>query len=146
MGLDAGRTPAPAPPPLAGHETILLVEDEPLLLHMTRILLEQAGYNVLAAHEPSAALQLAEHHAGKIDLLITDVVMPGMNGRELAQQLLDRQPDLRRLFMSGYTADVIADHGVLDSGVHFISKPFSPVELAAKIRETLGDPNGKPPA
>ena len=137
MGLDAGRTPAPAPPPLAGHETILLVEDEPLLLHMTRILLEQAGYNVLAAHEPSAALQLAEHHAGKIDLLITDVVMPGMNGRDLAQQIRALHPGPKCLFMSGYTADIIARNGVLDQGVPFIQKPFSRRDLAAKIREVL---------
>ena len=108
---------------------------------MTRTLLEEAGYNVLAAHQPSAALQLAEQHAGKIDLLITDVVMPGMNGRELAQKLMARQPNLRRLFMSGYTADVIAHHGILDPSVHFIQKPFSTSALAAKIREALSGPS-----
>ncbi len=120
-----------------GHETILLAEDEPTILHMTKRMLEKMGYPVLAAATPGEAIRLAEQHAGEIHLLITDVVMPEMNGRDLARKLLSLYPDIRRLFMSGYTANVIAHHGVLDEGVHFIQKPFSMKDLGAKVRETL---------
>ena len=92
---------------------------------------------MLAAGTPGEAIRLAEEHAGEIHLLMTDVVMPEMNGRDLARNLLSLYPDLKRLFMSGYTANVIAHHGVLDEGVHFIQKPFSMNDLAAKIREAL---------
>ena len=138
-------SPVPPPPPKKtisrGSETILLVEDEPMLLNMTRMMLELAGYHVLSASLPADAFRLADQYAGEIHLLITDVVMPGMNGRELAQKLMARQPNLRRLFMSGYTADVIAHHGILDPSVHFIQKPFSTSALAAKIREALSGPS-----
>ena len=136
---DAPAETAPAaPPPLpAGHETILLVEDEPALLNMARRMLEQIGYRVLPAASPAEALRLAERESGRIDLLMTDVVMPQMNGRDLGQILAEEVPGLKRLFMSGYTADVIAHHGVLEPGVHFIAKPFTPSELAVKIREVL---------
>jgi len=120
-----------------GGETILLVEDEPAILKMTTRLLQRLGYTVLAANTPGEAVRLADDHHGRIDLLMTDVVMPGMNGRDLANDLLSRYPDLRRLFMSGHTANVIAPHGVLDEGVHFIQKPYSMKGLAAKIREVL---------
>ena len=137
-------SPAPPPPPKntisRGSETVLLVEDEPLLLNMTRMMLEHAGYHVLSATSPAEALRLAEQHADHIHLLMTDVVMPEMNGRELARALHVRHPRLKRLFMSGYTANVIAHHGILDPGVHFIQKPFSTSDLAAKIREVLDDP------
>ena len=129
--------PATPAPPARGTETILLVEDELALLTMTRLMLEQFGYRVLPAATPSEALRLAAQNAGQIHLLMTDVVMPEMNGRELAKALLVDNPGLKRLFMSGYTADVIAHHGVLDPGVHFLPKPFTPAELAAKIREAL---------
>ncbi|HBF34662.1 TPA: hypothetical protein DDW35_08855 [Candidatus Sumerlaeota bacterium] len=119
------------------HETILVVEDEPALLHMSRAMLERLGYRVLAANSPSEALFLADKHAGEIHLLMTDVVMPEMNGRELVQRILTRYPNLKHLFMSGYTANVIAQHGVLDAGVHFIQKPFSRKMLAEKVREAL---------
>ena len=95
------------------------------------------GYTVLAADTPGKAVRLAREHPGPIDLLLTDVVMPEMNGRDLAKKLLSNYPDIRRLFMSGYTANVIADHGVLDEGVHFIQKPFSLNKLGVKLREAL---------
>ncbi|WP_205743377.1 response regulator [Geobacter sp. FeAm09] len=104
---------------------------------MTKILLERQGYRVLAANSPSEALRLAQEHAADIRLLMTDVVMPGMNGRELAKNLAPLCPKVKCLFMSGYTANVIAHHGVLDEGVYFISKPFSLPDLAAKVREVL---------
>jgi PAS domain S-box-containing protein len=120
-----------------GNETVLLVEDEREILEMTTMMLERLGYTVLAAGTPGEAVRLAQEHPGRIDLLLTDVVMPEMNGRDLAKNLLSIYPDIRRLFMSGYTANVIAHHGVLDEGVHFIQKPFTLQPLAAKIREAL---------
>jgi YesN/AraC family two-component response regulator len=92
---------------------------------------------VLAAGTPGEAIRLAQEHPGRIDLLLTDVVMPEMNGRDLAKNLLSIYPDIRRLFMSGYTANVIAHHGVLDEGVHFIQKPFSMKDLGEKLREAV---------
>lgn len=127
----------PDDPGERGHETILLVEDEPALLEMASRMLERLGYNVLAAGTPGEAVRLAQEHSGRIDLLLTDVVMPEMNGRDLAKNLLSIYPDIRRLFMSGYTANVIAHHGVLDEGVHFIQKPFSMKDLGGKLREAL---------
>lgn len=99
--------------------------------------LEKHGYTVLAASTPGEAIKLAKESAGEIHLLMTDVVMPEMNGRVLAKNLLSLYPRLKRLFMSGYTADVIAHHGVLDEGVQFIQKPFSMEDLASKVREAL---------
>jgi len=120
-----------------GKETILLVEDEEAILLLgTRLLLQQ-GYEVLAASTPGEAIRQAENHDGEIDLILTDVVMPEMNGRDLAQFLHRRHPNLKRLFMSGYTADVIAHHGILERGVHFLQKPFTIQELTAKVREVL---------
>jgi len=134
----AGAVPeSAAPPPKQGNETILLVEDEPSVLAMaTKILLRQ-GYTVLAANSPGDALRLAREHAGEIALLLTDVVMPEMSGRELAESLTRLNPRLKRLFMSGYTSDIIAHHGVIDEGVHFIQKPFTMNDLAAKVRQVL---------
>ncbi|WP_246167033.1 PAS domain-containing protein [Oryzomonas japonica] len=126
-----------AKPFSGGRETILLVEDDSSILKMTKILLEKQGYDVLAASGPSEAIRLAREHAAAIQLLMTDVVMPGMNGRELARNLAQLCPKVKCLFMSGYTANVIAHHGVLDEGVYFISKPFSLPDLAAKVREVL---------
>ncbi|MBM9537822.1 PAS domain S-box protein [Desulfobulbus alkaliphilus] len=122
-----------------GHETILLVEDEPATLDMTSIMLERQGYTVLAAGSPEEAIRLAGEYSGRIDLLMTDVIMPGMNGRALAENLLTRRPDIKCLFMSGYTADIIVHHGVLDQGVHFIQKPFSIKELGTKLREVMDE-------
>lgn len=118
-------------------ETILLVEDEPSILNISTMMLESFGYTVLTAETPEKAIQLAREHAGEIHLLMTDVVMPEMNGRELARKILAIYPELKCLFMSGYTANVIAHHGVLDQDVFFIQKPFSMNDLADKVRETL---------
>jgi two-component system, cell cycle sensor histidine kinase and response regulator CckA len=120
-----------------GSETILLVEDEPAILEMTTMMLSGLGYTVVVAATPGEAIHLAHEYRGRIDLLMTDVVMPEMNGRELAGNLLSHYPDLKRLFMSGYTANVIVHHGVLDEGVHFLQKPFSMKDLGGKLREAL---------
>jgi DNA-binding NtrC family response regulator len=113
------------------------VEDEEQVLLLTQRILRQHGYTVLAARTPEAALQLAESHAGPIHLLVTDVVMPGMNGKELHERLHAGHPGMKCLFMSGYTAEVIASHGVLETGVEFLQKPFTIQTLAEKVRETL---------
>ena len=120
-----------------GIETILLVEDEPSILRMTRMMLERKGYTVLSAATPTEAVEKATNHSGSIDLLMTDVVMPEMNGRDLAEKITALYPGISLLFMSGYTADVIAHQGVLDDGVAFIQKPFSMVDMAMKVREVL---------
>ncbi len=118
-------------------ETILVVEDEPAILSMIRVMLESLGYIALTASTTDEALRLVKAHAGKIHLLLIDVVMPETNGRELADQLQPLYPDIKTLFMSGYTADVIAHHGVLAEGLHFMQKPFSRQDLATKVREVL---------
>ena len=123
-----------------GNETILLVEDEPGILEVTQKLLETLGYHVLNTTSPGQAIQIASEHDKQIHLLVTDVVMPGMTGLELAQKLQLLHPDLKHLFMSGYPANVIARHGVLNDGIHFIPKPFSTHELSIKVREALGTP------
>lgn len=120
-----------------GHETILLVEDEEQILEMTALILTELGYRVLKADSPGEALRLALDYSSEIDLLITDVIMPEMNGRDLANNLFATYPQLKCLFMSGYTADIIAHHGVLEEGVQFIQKPFRINDLAAKLREIL---------
>ena len=128
-----------AKPVARGNETILLVEDESAILTLITMMLTKLGYTVLTACTPGEIIRLAGEHAGEIHLLMTDVVMPEMNGRDLAGNLLSRYPHIRHLFMSGYTADVIAHNGILDDGVNFIQKPFSMKELAAKVREALGE-------
>ncbi len=120
-----------------GHETVLLVEDEPMLLEISENMLKRLGYHVIAANSPSEAIRLAQEHAGEIHLLLTDVVLPGMNGRNLAEQLLSQYPGLQCLFMSGYTANVIAHHGVLEPDIHFIQKPFSVKDLALKVGRAI---------
>jgi len=130
-GEDAGE------PLVRGQETILLVEDERAILEMTTEMLELHGYVVVAALTPGEAIRMAREHTGDIHLLMTDVVMPEMNGRDLAKNLLSIYPHIKRLFTSGYTADLIAHRGVLDDGVHFLQKPFSMKGLAAKVREAL---------
>ena len=138
---EGASEPAPAhdAPRVAVPErkTILLVEDEPSLLELTSRMLEGMGHTVFRAASPSEALRLAQQHADRIQLLMSDVVMPEMNGRDLTERILSLNPDLKTLFMSGYTADVIVHHGVLEEGVVFIQKPFSRPTLAAKIREAL---------
>jgi len=126
-----------AQPTERGHETILLVEDEPVILRMTTTMLEMLGYTVIGAETPGEAIRQAHEYCGRLDLLLTDVVMPKMNGRDLAGNLLSHYPNLKCLFMSGYTADVIAHHGVLDEGMQFIQKPFSVKDLGGKLREAM---------
>ncbi|MFH2093292.1 MAG: PAS domain S-box protein [Pseudomonadota bacterium] len=127
----------------AGCETILLVEDEEAILEIMTMMLDGLGYTVLAASNPTKAVEIGRSHKNKIDLLITDVVMPGMNGRDLAKRIAELFPTLKCLFMSGYTANVIAHHGILDQGVRFIQKPFSRQEFAKKVREVLDDTTQK---
>jgi CheY-like chemotaxis protein len=122
-----------------GDRTILVVEDEPMILKMVVTMLQRLGYVVLAAGTSSDAIGMIMESNNKIDLVLTDVVMPGMNGRALAERLLADQPETKFLYMSGYTANIIADQGVLDEGTFFIQKPFSKNELAAKVREALDD-------
>ncbi len=122
---------------LLGRETLLVVEDEPLLLELAREGLESLGYKVLAAATPGDAVLLCERHAEEIHLLVTDVVMPGMNGKELKLRLQRLKPGLRAVFMSGYTPDVVAQRGILDHDVVFAQKPFTLEALASKVREAL---------
>ncbi len=118
-------------------ETILVVEDEASILKLATRILEGIGYKVLPAGNPEAALELAGENIGEISMLITDVVMPGMNGRELAESIHARFPDMKILFMSGYTSDAIAHRGVLEEGVNFLSKPFTTKDLAAKVKSVM---------
>jgi two-component system sensor histidine kinase EvgS len=123
--------------PAGSGETVLIVEDEVSILTLAKRILQGLGYNVLTAATPDEAVGLAKKHDGDIDLLFTDVVMPEMNGRDLAEKLLAEYPKLKVLFMSGYTANVIAHHGVLDADVHFIQKPFSNKDLAVRVKKAL---------
>jgi two-component system sensor histidine kinase EvgS len=118
-------------------ETVLVVEDETTILTLIEEMLTDFGYRVLAANAPSEALELANAHPGEIQLLVTDVVMPEMNGRVLAGRLQSMHPQLKCLYMSGYTANVIAHHGVLDKGIHFIQKPFSRIDFSVHVRKAL---------
>lgn len=123
--------------PELGSETVLLVEDEKMVRNMTQAILEKLGYKVISADGPEEALFVFEKEHRAIDLLITDVVMPAMNGKALYNRLKSLRPDLKVLYMSGYTTNVVVHHGVLDKDVQFITKPFSITNLANKVRETL---------
>jgi CheY-like chemotaxis protein len=123
--------------PRSKGESILLIEDDPTLLKMSTMMLQHLGYSVLPAATPTEAIRIVEDGGSEIQLFITDVVMPEMNGRDLTERLLAIRPEMKHLFMSGYTADVIAHQGVLEEGIKFIQKPFSLKDLAAKIREIL---------
>jgi two-component system sensor histidine kinase EvgS len=123
--------------PISHGESVLVVENEVSILKLTVKILDSLGYSVLTANTPNEAIRLAREHIGEIHLLITDVFMPDINGWDLAGRLLTLYPKLKCLFMSGYTANVIAHRGIFDEGVHFIQKPFSKKELAVKIREVL---------
>jgi PAS domain S-box-containing protein len=128
---------APSPTASPGHETILLVEDEPAILRVARRMLERQGYLVLAASTPREALRLAAERAGQVHLLLTDAVMPEMNGHDLATRLLAAHPGLKLLFMSGYSANVIPHQGVQADSLNFIQKPFLAEELTAAVRAAL---------
>jgi PAS domain S-box-containing protein len=132
--IGASAPPAALP---RGTETVLLVEDEPALRAVARRTLERQGYVVLEASHGEMALDIAARHTGALDLLMTDVVMPGISGRELATRLVAARPRVRVLFTSGYTDDAIVHHGVLEAGIQFLQKPFTPSALARKVREVL---------
>ena len=135
---------ATAPPkshePSRGSGTILMVEDDPAILEIGESILEQLGYSVLTATCPETALDIARNHDGPIDLLLTDVVMPKMNGKVLSARISEIKPGIRCLYMSGYTANVIARHGVLEDGVMFLAKPFTVKDIADKVREAFSSP------
>ena len=137
-----GETLETLPANTSGAETILLVEDEARVRELVREILEMSGYRVLEARHGAEALEISQHHDGPIHLMVTDVVMPQMSGRELAQRLAPLRPEMRVLYMSGYTDDAIVRHGVLEAGTAFLSKPFTPDALAAKVREVLDTPRG----
>jgi CheY-like chemotaxis protein len=120
-----------------GGETIMIVEDDDGVRALTRIIVQGAGYSVLESRDGIEAVRLAGEYAGRIDLLMTDVVMPKMNGREVAGGVLELHPELKVLFLSGYTDDAVVRHGILHETVNFLEKPFSPASLAVKIREIL---------
>jgi CheY-like chemotaxis protein len=123
--------------PKVGSETILLVEDEESVRDLATLVLRECGYTVMTAPEGLAALQLMATCREQIDLLVTDVVMPQMGGRKLAETLLAEHPELKVLFMSGYTDDAVVRHGVLQANANFLQKPFTPNSLADKVRAVL---------
>ena len=130
-----------------GTETILLVEDDSALREMAATMLRRLGYTVLAAADGIEALSLKQQRGnGHIDLLFTDVVMPHMSGKELADWLATHRPGVKVLFISGYPGDAIVNHGVPHQGAEFIGKPFTPSQLAFKIRELLGPPERPAPS
>jgi signal transduction histidine kinase/CheY-like chemotaxis protein len=135
--LETTQPAIPAAPGLAGSETILLAEDDAAVRGLTVLALSRAGYTVLDADGGPEAIRLADNHAGTIHLLVTDVVMRGMSGRELSDVLARRRPGVRTLFVSGYTEHTVVHHGVLDGDVAFLAKPFTPTTLLTKVREVL---------
>jgi DNA-binding NtrC family response regulator len=136
--MDALSKPAsPMPKNLNGTETILLVEDNEIVRNLAKIILQNQGYTVLAAENGDKALALLDQHAGPIHLLLTDVIMPGMAGKDMIERISGRFPQIRVLYMSGYTDDIIAHRGLLEKSMFFIQKPFSVIALASKVREVL---------
>ena len=135
--VSPGLTEDPEHPRPDGNETVMLVEDETQVRDLEARMLRQLGYTVLAAASGAEAMDISRAHPGKISLLVTDVVMPNMSGKQVADALLSSRPGLKVLYLSGYTEDIVVHHGVLDSGVDFLTKPFSREALARKIREIL---------
>ena len=139
--VDAEVSPPPesrSAPLRRGSETILLIEDDPALRGLLCETLEEGGYTVLVADDGAKALEIAREYAGAIPLIVTDVIMPGLDGRQAAEQIQSERPEAEVLFISGYTDDAIARHGVLDPGVRFLSKPFTSNDLLRKVGEALG--------
>src|SRR2546427_4458728 len=134
-------TPSP-PTPVGGSETVLVVEDQDEVRRLTKRVLEARGYTVLAARNGAEALEIVGRHATQIHLMITDVVMPGLNGPELAQLARARRSDRKVLYVSGYTGEAVLQHRLLEPGVAFLQKPFTPDALARKTREVLDDGKG----
>jgi CheY-like chemotaxis protein len=120
-----------------GDETILLVEDEPLIRKLAARLLAKLGYTVLQAENGSLALEAVRAHRGEITLLLSDVVMPKMNGQVLAERLLESYPKLKVLYVSGYTDNAVVERRILENSVAFLQKPFTPLALARKVRDVL---------
>jgi len=136
------QSPEPAdtvPQVPRGTETVLVVEDEDLVRELVREVLETEGYTVLVARSGSDALDICERHDGPVHLLITDVVMPEMGGRELSERLTQKCLNSKVLYMSGHADDVIVRHGVLEAGASFLRKPFTPNDLARKVRAVLDE-------
>ena len=125
-----------------GSETLLICEDDESIRQLMCRMLSERGYRVLAADNPANALSIVARHTGPLDLLVTDVVMGGMNGRQLAELVKCERPNLKVLFISGYTSNVIEHHGVLDDGVEFMQKPFTADDLTRRVREVLDGPVG----
>ena len=128
---------SPQPPTISGTETLLIVENEAAIRNLLQMALRKIGYTVLAAESGREALDLVSTHSGPIHLLITDVMMPDIDGPELVRRLSAIRPETRTLFMSGYMDDALGEQGVLPSSVNFIQKPFSPSTIAQKVRDIL---------
>ena len=138
--VDEPAPAAPQPPHRkvhSGAETVLLVEDEPALRELIRIALTGNGFTVLDAGSPADALVLCRTHTAPLHLLITDIIMPGMDGPSLAKQVLQERPEIKVLYMSGYATNFIMHDGIVDPGTNFLEKPFHPATLLAKVREVL---------
>ena len=131
------REPAAAQRPEGGTETVLIAEDEPDLRDLANIFLSGYGYKVLEAASAEQAIEVADNFKGAIDLLLTDVIMPGMSGRQLAESILQKRPQTKVVYMTGYTDDMVIQHKVLEPGVKLLQKPFGRVDLAMKVRSTL---------
>jgi CheY-like chemotaxis protein len=144
VGVEAVPSPAAPSPAGAGRAargtgTVLVAEDNETVRTLACRILEDLGYTVLSGETPQRCIERADAHPGTIDLLLTDVIMPGMNGKELYDLLKRGRPELRALFMSGYPGEVIGRHGILDEGIDFLKKPFTPADLSRKIRGVLGN-------